>query len=1111
MNFYAIKRRYKSGAFQRILLVMKLIVILLTTAIMQVSAGSYAQRITLNERKTPLIKVIDKIRLQSGYDFIYNDFDLKGAKDVTIHINNMALEEGVERCLEGQDLTYEIKEKTIVLKRKEKSLFSKLSDLIHLPITVKGVITDEKGIGLPGAIIRVKDGNNHTIANSNGEFSISADEGTILLISFIGYKPQEVLVPKDVKKLVITLEQDISKLDEVSVEGYRQGSQRIATSSITKVDGEELMKQPVLNPLQALIGRVPGMVVTQGSGVPGARLNVQIRGRANFDNLLTSDQPLFIIDGVPMAAGNDKVNNLSGPFGPATTDGLSAFAGLNTSDIESISVLKDADATAIYGSRGANGVVLITTKKGKAGKMKMDANVYSGVSVVSSRPQMLNTQQYLEMRNEAFTNDKITKNNSNAYDLTVWDPNRYTDFSKLLVGNTAHTNDAQISLTGGDKYTQYRLGSGYHRESTVWPGDMYSDRGSLNFNVFSMSANEKFTANISGNYSINNSNLTALDLASAVVLPPNYRVYDDKGNLSWNEGGINDGKDNPLAQLKQQYLSKMSNLNVNLMLNYKLLKNLTLRSSIGYNSVQNDEKRLTPIGAQNPTKPNLGGSSNFGNNQLKDWIAEPQIEYNGMISKGKLNILGGATYSKRTTAAQTIIANGYTSDDLLGSLKAAPLSGISATNNATQYNYQAFFGRINYNWEDKYILNFTGRRDGSSRFGPDYRFSNFGAIGGAWVFTNEELLKKSKILSYGKLRASYGTTGNDQIGEYSYLDSWSSAGNYTDSATLYPTKLYNPDLHWERNNKLEIGLELGFFKDRILFTGSVYQNISSDPLVTYPLPKTTGFSSIVENLDGVKVQNRGLELTLTTRNLQKSTLKWSTDFNLTLPKNTLKQFPNLSTSSYATKYVVGESLNRIFAAQYTGVDPATGLYTVKDVNGDKLANVSDYGLVGTSDPKYYGGLNNDFSYKKFSLSFFFQFTKQLGRDWRISGLTNPPGTMYNTSVLALDRWQQPGDNTDVQKFTTQQGAITGTSGYYAMFFSSRTYTDASYIRLKNVYFSYTLPSQWLSTIHINSLRLFLQGQNLFVITPYKGGDPEVQRYTSMAPLRTVTGGIQLTL
>ncbi len=1103
MNFYTLNR---------LVLIMKLTAILIFAVILQTSAATYAQKLTLSAKNAPLEDIFNAISKQSGYDFVYNDFDLKGLKKVSLHLRNEDLQKVMEACLQGQDLTWLIKEKTIIIRKKEKTLLDKLSAYFNLALPIKGTVSDENGGALPGALIKIKDKQMLATTRADGGFDIDVAEGTVLEISFLGYKTQEIIVARNTKTLTITLVPDISKLDEVSVEGYRKGSQRLATSNISKISGEELMKQPVSNPLQALEGRVPGMIVNQISGVPGARLNVQIRGRANFDKNLTSDQPLFILDGVPMAAANDKVSLVSGPFGPGTTDGLSAFAGINSADIESIDVLKDADATAIYGSRGANGVILITTKKGKAGKMRMNANVFSGVSTVSSLPKMLNTQQYVEMRNEAFVNDKITPTNSNAYDLKLWDTNRYTDFADLLVGNNARTNDAQVTLSGGSKYTQYRLAGGYHKETTVWPGDMSSARISTNFNIHNMSNDEKFTMDISGIYAVNQSNLTALDLASAVVLPPNFRLYDDNGKLAWNEGNLYVQKDNPLATLNQVYLSTMSNLNANLVLNYQLLKNLSLRSSFGYNTTQTDERRLTPLSAQNPLKPsNLSGFSSFGNNQLKNWIIEPQAEYNGKINKGKLNILMGATYNQRTGSGQVINATGYTSDELIGSLKGASSTGITGSNTASTYKYQAFFGRINYNWEDKYIVNFTGRRDGSSRFGPEYRFSNFGAAGASWIFSNEDLLKNSKVISYGKLRASYGTTGNDQIGDYQYLDTWTTAGNYADSATLYPTKLYNPDLHWERNTKFELGLELGFFKDRILFTASAYQNISSEPLVTYPLPKITGFSSIVNNLEGVEVQNRGIELTLTTRNLNKGPLTWNTDFNITLPQNKLKKYPNLEKSSYATSYVIGESLNRVFIGQYLGVDQTTGLYTAKDVNGDKLSNTADWASIGDTDPDFYGGLNNTISYKRFSASFFFQFTKQMGRDWRISNTTNQPGSIYNVPTLALDRWQSAGQITDVQKYTTSVGSITGTSGFYAMYFSGRSYTDASFVRMKNVYLSYDIPARWLNVAHISALKFYIQGQNLFVISGYEGADPETQSYTRMAPLRTITGGLQLTL
>jgi len=1102
MNFYTLNR---------LLLAMKLTTILVFAVILQTSAAGYAQRLTLNTKNEPLEHVFKTISKQSGYDFVYNDFDLRGLKVSSLQLNNVSLENGLQACLEGQDLSYLIKDKTIIIKRKEKSLFSKLSDLIGFAGPVKGVVIDENGHGLPGAVIRIKGGQRISNTNNDGEFIINVPEGTVLEISYIGYKIQEAVVTKGTTKLSISLSPDISKLDEISVEGYRKGSQRLATSNISKISGDELMKQPVSNPLQALEGRIPGMVVSQVSGVPGARLNVQIRGRANFDKNLTSDQPLFILDGVPMAAGNDKVNLIGGPFGPGTTDGLSAFAGINTADIESIDVLKDADATAIYGSRGANGVILITTRKGKAGKMRLNANVTSGVSTVTRMAKMLNTEQYIAMRKEAFANDKITPTNSNAYDLKLWDNNRYTDFTDLLVGNNAHTNDAQLTLSGGSKSTQYRIGGAYHKEGTVWPGDMSSDRGSFNLNIHNTSQDERFTMDLSALYGTNQSNLTALDLASAVVLPPNFKLYDENGKLAWNEGNLYIQKDNPLATLNQVYLSKMSNINANLVLNYKLLKNLDIRSSFGYNMTQNDEKRLTPLSAQNPMASNLSGFSSFGNNQLKNWIIEPQAEYTGNIGKGKLNVLLGGTFNQRSTAGLVVNAKGYTSDELIGSLSGASSTGITASNTASVYRYQAVFGRINYNWEDKYIVNFTGRRDGSSRFGPDYRFSNFGAIGAAWVFSNEAPLKDNKVLSYGKLRGSYGSTGNDQIGEYQYLDAWVTAGNYADSATLYPKKLYSPDLHWERNKKLEIGIELGFFKDRILFTGSVYQNISSDPLVFYGLPKITGFSTIVRNLDGVEVQNRGLELTLTSYNFRKRPLTWTTDFNITLPQNKLKKYPDLEKSTYFNSYAIGQSLNRIFAAQFTGVDPATGLYTVKDVNGDNQATTADYGVIGSLDPTFYGGISNNFSYKRFNLSFFLQFTKQLGRDWRTNNLYNPPGSAFNVPELVLSRWQNPGDITDVQKFTTTQGAIYGTAGFYPYSFSGGSYTDASFIRLRNVYLSYDIPVKWLSVVHINSCKFYVQGQNLFLISGYKGGDPETQNYTRMSPLRTITGGLQLTL
>lgn len=1060
--------------------------------------------ITLDMRNASIAKVFSAVEKQSGYGFVYNEGALRTI-NIDIQVKNASLSTVMETVLKDQPFSYYISGKNVVITpRRVNSSNTPQADSV---IEVTGMVVTADGSALAGASVKVKNGTQATHTTTRGTFTLAGvPDNAVLVVSFIGFAEQQ---RKATGKMVFMLQPVTSELKGVTInKGYYTEERKLSTGAVSSISAKEIEKQPVQNVMQALEGRIPGMMVTQTSGVPGARINVQVRGRTNFDPNITSDQALVIIDGVPMAGANDRMNNTPGPFGSAGPDGLSALSGLNAADVESIDVLKDADATAIYGSRGANGVVLITTKKGKTGQMKIDANVYSGVSRVTRMPSMLNTEQYRAMRNEAFANDGINKTNTNASDLLLFDSTRYTDFGKMFMGNAASTTDAQVNVSGGNITTQYRIGAGYHKEGTVWPGDYSSDRLSLNFNTNTTSANRKFSAVLSGVYSISKSDLLAGDLSNTVLLPPNFQLYDAAGNIAWNEGNFNNGRDNPLSQLKQTYTSNMNNLNLNLMMNYNVVKGLVIRNSIGYNYSATDDKRLTPLGAQNPAKSNLAGFATLGSGNFRTWIIEPQAEYSRAIWKGKLTALAGATYTMTNKNRLTATGQGYSNDDLIGSLTGA--ATFSATNSVQQYNYQAFFGRFNYNIADKYIVNFTGRRDGSSRFGTDYRFSNFGAVGAAWLFSNEKWMENVSFLSYGKLRASYGITGNDQITDYAYLDTWAAGSAYGDSTTLLPQRFFNPKLHWEKSKKKEVALELGFFKDRLMLTTSYYNNISSEPLVSYPLPRTTGFATILSNLEGVEVLNSGWEITLTSRNFD-GKFRWTTDFNITIPKNYLKKYPNLETSSYANKYTIGRSLNQTMGLQFIGVDPTTGLYAVKDVNNDGLAGVPDFGPGRNTDPRYYGGINNSFSYKGFDLSFFFQFTKQLGMSWKANNLYNPPGMAYNVPEEALARWQQPGDVTDVQKFTTTAGLINGLQGFYAFRLSDAFLTDASFLRLKNVNIAYSLPASWMNSIHVRSCRLYVSAQNLFVITPYKVGDPETQDYTRMAPLRTITGGLQISL
>ncbi|MNQ74615.1 TonB dependent receptor [compost metagenome] len=422
----------------------------------------------------------------------------------------------------------------------------------------------------------------------------------------------------------------------------------------------------------------------------------------------------------------------------------------------------------------------------------------------------------------------------------------------------------------------------------------------------------------------------------------------------------------------------------------------------------------------------------------------------------------------------------------------------------TVYKYQAFFGRINYNWNQKYILNLTGRRDGSSRFGPGKQFATFGAVGAAWLFSNESFLEDSAVLSFGKLRASYGSSGNDQIGDYQYLDTYASSGqNYNGIIGLDPTRLYNPDFSWETNKKLEVALETGFFGDRIFLTAAWYRNRSSNQLVGIPLPGTTGFSSINANLDAT-VENSGLEFTLRTINFERANFKWSTNFNISASRNKLIAFPGLEGSTYSNKYVIGESTSIVKVYQFNGVNPQTGLYEVEDVNSDGMITSSgDKKTIADLTPEYFGGLENLFQYKNWQLDFLFQFVKQQNYDYSPNV---PGGSPINQHVDMVNAWQQLGDETAFQMNTSGQNGD-AVNAYYNYVDSDASIVDASYIRLKNIALSYEVPLQMLKGVQC---KLSLQGQNVLTFTPYKGGDPEFKYTGYLPPLKVFTAGVQLT-
>lgn len=629
-------------------------------------------------------------------------------------------------------------------------------------------------------------------------------------------------------------------------------------------------------------------------------------------------------------------------------------------------------------------------------------------------------------------------------------------------------------------------------------------------NINHSSSNKRFNIQLTTSYTASKNNNSSGNLAGSMltVLPNTMPLADSAGNLNWSEAGFS--FTNPLSFIKSYYNNTINNLNSNLLVSYKLLPRLKLQISSGYNVIEVDEVKANPISSKNPSS-NPTGNTAFGNSSFKSLVVEPQLSYNQQLAGGKLEVLIGTSYQQNNGVGSSINASGYTNDDLIRSVSAAPT--VSVSNTFNEYRYAAIFGRVNYNYKDTYLINITGRRDGSSRFGPGRQWANFGAVGTGWIFSNLQYLKDEiKWLSFGKFRASYGVTGNDGIGNYQYLDTYSNSQYpYDGKAGLYPTRLFNTDYGWESNKKLETALELGFFKDRILLSTAWYQNRSDNQLVNYALPSQTGFGSITQNLPAL-VQNKGIEFSLNTRNMETAAFKWTTDINISFPNNKLLKFPGLSTSSYRNTYAIGKPLNIGSGYITAGINPQTGVYDFVDQSGN-ISATPTYRVIGlvNLDPKYYGGITNEFTFRQWTLSFFFEFRKQMGYSL-LYGQRVMPGQRVNQPSELLDVWHKIGDIATYQKYTqsTTSDAYKANAAIYSDG-GDVDYADASFIRLRNIYLSYNFSESILKRLKVNRLNLFLQGQNLWLITRYKGNDPEIQLNSIMAPLKSFVLGIQLSI
>ncbi len=1078
-------------------------------------------RVQLQVNHQSLKAALRKLQAQSGFSIFYPSARVNAVKQVTIDAQSRSVAETLTILLEGTGLGYKQDGNRIIISPVKETITPVTK--ADVPATVReaaqairvtGTVKDEHNQPMPGVTVRTKERNPVTaITNADGYFSLEVPDGqSVLVFSFIGYQTREITV-KGATPLEVRLQPAAGSIEEVQVIGYGTTTRRNNTGAVSSLTSKDIENQPVSNPLAALQGRLPGVQLTQNNGLPGSGFRVQIRG---VGSLQGGTLPFYIVDGVPFTLYNGSSPSTDGlnAFGISGANGgeISPLSMINPDDIERIDILKDADATAIYGSKGANGVVLITTKKGKAGNTKFNVNFYQGAGKIGHFIDMLSTPDYVAMRRAAFAASGATPTTGNAPDLLVWDQNNTTNWQKELVGGTAHTTNADISVSGGNAQNTFLFSSNYRREGTVFPGSFGANTFSNRLNAGHKNIDQKFGIDVSVNYGYMQNNLIGTDLSQLYNLPPNMPLYNPDGSLYWHPSFTN-----PMAYLLRPTSNTTTNFISNLNTYYQLLPGLRAKANLGYTATGLKQTLQTPLTSMNPANVSLTAPNNtlrYANNTTINYVVEPQLEYQRNIGGGDFLALVGSTIQRTQMDGINLQGTGFSSDALIGNINNA-VSIVNFGSNNSDYKYAAVFARLNYNWKGKYLLNGTFRRDGSSRFGDDRKFGNFWALGAGWVFTQESWMKDISWLSFGKLRGSYGLTGNDQIQNYlynAYFNTVGSTNSYQGQAIVYPSNIPNPDLRWETNKKLDFAIELGFLQDRIYLKTDYFLNRSSNQLSSVILPSQSGFSSYTANFPAV-VQNNGFEFELTSTNIQSKTFRWSTNFNLTILRNTILKINNPSQLFGSSNYIVGQPVNAIQIYKFTGINPANGIPTYQDLNGDGSITFAGDRTPAPLGHPYYGGVNNSFNFRGFELNVFFQFNHRMGYLNNSSSI--PYGSSpINQNITALQRWMKPGENTQYPGATTL-----GTTPYFNYNSSDANWGDASFIKLRTVSLSYNLPKTWIGTIGFSNLNVFARGENLRTWAKQKYTyDPETTvsgaapglgtgQFIAMPQLRTMVLGL----
>ncbi|OIN59313.1 SusC/RagA family TonB-linked outer membrane protein [Arsenicibacter rosenii] len=972
--------------------------------------------------------------------------------------------------------------------------------LLAQDITISGRVTSsDDGAGLPGVSVQLKGSSRGTTTDANGNYKFNAPSGARVVFSYIGFTPQEIAVGNRTT-LNVVMQASASELSEVVVTGYGNAARRQdITGAVAAVTGKTIENLPMQSVDRALQGRAAGVQVTALSGQPGGALNVRIRGVGSIN---AGNNPLYVIDGVQVSDG--------GLSGQASSNVLTS---LNPNDIESIDILKDAAAAAIYGAQGANGVVVITTKRGRSGRTKFNVSVQDGFTDVLKKLDVLSASEFATLKIENFVNRAIQTNASvetaRTSAITQYgDPStvQNTDWQDAVF-QRGRLRMYDVSASGGDGKTNFYIAGSYNfQEGQVIKSDFR--RGTLRVNL-DHQASPKLKIETSIGLSATRLNGAIADGAfinspffAAALILPNQPIYKTDGSFNAPLSGA--FSYNPLQSVKYETrLGTTVQTVSNIAVNYEIIRGLRFRSFYGIDYANNLDNNYRDQIV--PQFASTGGSATVTNRYTLNWNTNQTLNYNRSFGRHNINVLAGAEY--RQEVRETASATGQGFPNGLFTTLAAAARPITTTGTYTTWRIASLLSSANYKFGDKFLATASLRYDGSSRFGANTRWGLFPSASIGYRISEEEFMKNIPVIKDLKIRAGYGEAGNNLISDFASRALFGLGGQYIDLPGIRPSQLGNNNLSWEVARTLNVGVDFDLFNGRISAAIDAYRKINDKLLLSRPLPNDSGFGSIFENLG--KVENRGLEISLKHVNIDKGGFRWETDWNASFQRNRILQLLP-GQNRIGTALQVGQPININWYPTYAGVNPADGRAMWLDTLGNITYTLQtrDSRVQGSPIPKGFGGVTNTFRYKGLALEVFFQ------GQWGNRVLNNNGFFMessatagWNNMASQLNRWTTPGQITSVAA-PYEGGSVPGSSSIQT--FSSKQVENAGYVRMKQITLSYELPSSLTRRIKMDKIRVFAQGINLLTWTAYTGFDPEIlnTEIGTYPQSKQVMGGIQ---